>query len=406
MDQSDNVLTTYLVTPSGTTAQATAANKATLTTATEQANGSDNRLLDKFIDPALGCVPWMVKDLADPGNMVPALPLNELQAAAYQLAPIALVPAGDPMTLDGNGDQNMDKINLYRAGVDQTQITTLADASTTSYCQFMGSVFPFRLFLNQAALSAFASPDPTAATNLFNFLAMRFVTAFGAGGLDCTALLGVDVMVSVTMNHDKIAVNASVDAGDLLNTEFGGSSSPGKTNTTAIIISVVVIGQVIILVIIGAAVARYCKRKSESRAAHDEEMENYGGRRINQGNGGNDDRGLMNNNQDNRSTDRSDRSSPYGTPRRQDFYGNASPHGSNPLFNSNTNNGYDNRGNNGYDNRGNNGYDNRGNNGYDNRGNDRGNNGYDNRGNNGYDNRGNNGYDNRGNDRGNNGYNY
>jgi len=282
----------------------------------------------------------------------------------------------------------------------------------------MGSVFPFRLFLNQAAFSAFASPDPSAATNLFNFLAMRFTQAFGAGGLDCPALLGVDVMVSVTMNHDAIVVNASVDAGDLLGWEFGGSSSPGKTDTTAIIISVVVIGQVAILGLVGFAVARYCRRKRDARAADEAEMDDYRGRRIN----GGDDGGLMSNSNQYSNTssphrtERSDKSSPYSTPRRGDFYGNASPNGSNPLFNNDRNNGYGNgygnnghgndRGNNGYGNdRGNNGYGNdRGNNGY---GNDRGNNGYGNdrgngNGNNGYGNdRGNNGY---GNDRGNNGY--
>jgi len=206
-------------------------------------------------------------------------------------------------------------------------------------------------------------------------------------------------MVSVTMNHDAVVTNASVDAGDLLIYEFGGSSSPSKTNTTAIIISVVVIGQVIILVIIGAAVARYCKRKNESRAAREEEMEHYdrgNGRRIN---GGDSDRGLMNNNYDNqnsnRGTERTDRSSPYTTPRRGDFYGNASPNGSNPLFNSNTSNNGNGNDNRGYanDNRGyandNRGYAN------DNRGNRN-----DNRGNDGYGNNGN-GNDNRGN-----GYNY
>ena len=31
------------------------------------------------LDGALGCTPWTAPDLADNGNMVPALPLNELQ---------------------------------------------------------------------------------------------------------------------------------------------------------------------------------------------------------------------------------------------------------------------------------------------------------------------------------------
>jgi hypothetical protein len=102
MDQSDNVVTTYLVTASGQTAQMTAANVAALQNTQTQTNGSDNRLLAIALDGALGCTPWMASDLADPGHLVPALPLNELQASVQQAAPVALVPAGDPMVLNNN----------------------------------------------------------------------------------------------------------------------------------------------------------------------------------------------------------------------------------------------------------------------------------------------------------------
>src|SRR2546429_219455 len=66
---------------------------------TQQVNGSDNRLLDVALDGALGCTPLMAPDLAHPGQMTTALPLNELHAAAQQAAPRALVPRRDPMTM-------------------------------------------------------------------------------------------------------------------------------------------------------------------------------------------------------------------------------------------------------------------------------------------------------------------
>jgi len=56
-DQSDNVTTAYLVMPNGQTAQLTAANQNRLPNAQVLTNGSDNGLLDKFVDPALGCTP-------------------------------------------------------------------------------------------------------------------------------------------------------------------------------------------------------------------------------------------------------------------------------------------------------------------------------------------------------------
>src|SRR5205814_3707018 len=58
-DQSDNVISSYLVQRDGRTAPNTAKNRARLGgRATVQTNGSDNGLVDKFVDPALGCTPW------------------------------------------------------------------------------------------------------------------------------------------------------------------------------------------------------------------------------------------------------------------------------------------------------------------------------------------------------------
>src|SRR5262249_9576053 len=73
------------------------------------------------LDGALGCTPWKAPDLADPGQMVPALPLNELQARARQASPVALVPLRDPMVLD-DGKRDLRKLNAYRRGVDQPQV--------------------------------------------------------------------------------------------------------------------------------------------------------------------------------------------------------------------------------------------------------------------------------------------
>ena len=84
MDQSDNVTTAYLLLRNGTTAQDTAANRARLRGIKPLVNGSDNLLLDRFVDPSLGCVPFTAPDLADNGAAVTSLALNELQAANQQ----------------------------------------------------------------------------------------------------------------------------------------------------------------------------------------------------------------------------------------------------------------------------------------------------------------------------------
>ena len=65
-DQSDNVTTEYLLNPAtGQTAQNTTSNAGNLAGATALLNGSDNTLLDLFMDPTLGCTPFMAPDLAN-----------------------------------------------------------------------------------------------------------------------------------------------------------------------------------------------------------------------------------------------------------------------------------------------------------------------------------------------------
>ena len=80
-DQSDNVTTFYLLNPAtGQTAQDTAANAGNIPGSQTLANGSDNILLDGFIDPTLGCTPFQAPDLANNGALTSSQALDELLA--------------------------------------------------------------------------------------------------------------------------------------------------------------------------------------------------------------------------------------------------------------------------------------------------------------------------------------
>jgi hypothetical protein len=210
-DQSDNVTTTYLQSIYGHFAQNTAKNRAAHPTATPIGNPSDNRLTDVFVQPALGCTPVMAPDLADPGAMVPALPLNELQARAGQGTPVAFVPAGDPMT-QINMNTSIFKLNLYRRGVDQPKADSFDDADTARYCRNLLRIFPQRLTANQAALSNFKSPDAGAANSLFTFLGQRFVATYQL--LNCAALINQANPVSVTLTG-AVATAVNINTGAL-----------------------------------------------------------------------------------------------------------------------------------------------------------------------------------------------
>ncbi|MEV7776408.1 hypothetical protein [Kitasatospora sp. NPDC086791] len=186
-DQSDNVTSEYLATAKGTTAQRTKKNTAALgggmkaMKPTALLNGSDNLLLDNFIDPALGCTPWTAPDLADPGSNVTSLALNELQAAKFQAAPMALVPLSDPMVQE-NGKQSPAKVNLYRAGVNQPPLGGAANGDSTEYCTGMTTAGAQRIALDRQFTTAAASPQ--AGQNLFDFLSQRYTASLTT--LGCT----------------------------------------------------------------------------------------------------------------------------------------------------------------------------------------------------------------------------
>jgi hypothetical protein len=98
-DQSDNLPTKYLLLSDGSTVQFTAANQAKFSTATEIDNASDESLIADFVDPAIGCTPFKVDSIDDPGAQVASLATNELQALFTQQEPVALIPLNDPDTL-------------------------------------------------------------------------------------------------------------------------------------------------------------------------------------------------------------------------------------------------------------------------------------------------------------------
>jgi hypothetical protein len=172
-DQSDNVTTRYLVTAGGRTAQDTSANAARLPDADVLSNPSDNALLDEFVDTALGCTPWTVRDLG--GGTATSLALDEIQANADQARPAALVPLNDPMTTVG-GARSAAKTDLYRVGVDQASLP--AGGNPRTYCQDMDSIQSARLKHDANLFAGAPSPAAAAAINLFTFLAARLSASF------------------------------------------------------------------------------------------------------------------------------------------------------------------------------------------------------------------------------------
>ena len=178
-DQSDNVVSQYLLNANGQTAQATDANKAALAGATPLTNGSDDGLLAAFVDPANGCTAFTAPDSTAPGGTSGSQALNELSAEVNQKGTIAEVPTNDEMTLVG-GNMSITKTNTYRSLVDQPLLTQGTNPATVaaSYCQNMVNIAPARLQLDAAKDAAFGSPVPTVGNNLATFLGNRLAMSF------------------------------------------------------------------------------------------------------------------------------------------------------------------------------------------------------------------------------------
>jgi hypothetical protein len=202
-DQSDNVVSQYLINGNGQTAQNSPANAASLTGATVLTNGSDDALLSEFVDPANGCTPFTAADSTYPKADAPSQALNELQARADQQGTVAVTPPNDEMTLVG-GAMSITKTNVYRSLVDQPLLAANTTAATVaaSYCQNMTNVAPARNNLDMAKDAAFGTPVATVGNNLATFLGNRLSMSFV--NLGC-ATYGLTNPVTVTLDGNGVA---------------------------------------------------------------------------------------------------------------------------------------------------------------------------------------------------------
>ncbi len=210
-DQSDNVTSIYLLDPAtGQTAQDNAANQARMPDAKLVVNGSDNALIDDFLDPALGCAPFMAPDLGNHGRLATSQALDELLAARNQPKNVALVPENDEMVLDQGGQFDQAKTDMYRAELGQAPIGSQTDASSSPqmYCQNLVNIQTPFLAANQALLATGPSPVPTVGDTLFTFLANRLASSFD--NLNCTNF-GLTQPVTVVTDGAGAATQATLN---------------------------------------------------------------------------------------------------------------------------------------------------------------------------------------------------
>ena len=210
-DPSDNVTTKYLLdSATGQTAQDNTANAARMPGAQVLVNGSDNALVDDFLDPALGCTPFMAPDLGNHGVMTTSQALDELLAAANQPANVALVPENDEMVLGLGNSPDTAKTDLYRAEIGQAPVDSQTNASSSPqmFCQNMVNIQTPFIAANEKIFAAWPSPVPTVGDNLYTFMANRLASSFD--NLNC-ANFGLHQTVTVVNNGGGAATEATLN---------------------------------------------------------------------------------------------------------------------------------------------------------------------------------------------------
>jgi hypothetical protein len=230
-DQSDNVVTTYLLNANGQTAQDSRANAAVLAGAAAIANGSDDRLLANFVDPANGCTAFSAANTTDANGRTGAQALNELSARVNQKGTIAVVPVNDEMTLV-NGAYSVAKANVYRSLVDQPLLADSVNPQqvAVAYCQNMVNIAPAHNQLDMARELNFASPVPATGDNLATFMAARLAASFGV--LGC-AKFGLTDPVSLTLDGNGVATAATYNLTQQTAATGGGGTASATPSPTA-----------------------------------------------------------------------------------------------------------------------------------------------------------------------------
>jgi hypothetical protein len=225
-DPSDNVTTEYLLAPSGQTAQDTTSNAGNLAGATMLLNGSDNTLLDLFMDPVLGCTPFQAPDLANNDMPTSSQALDELLAAADQTVSPALIPENDEMVLVDNAF-SVAKTDAYRAEIGQAPVSgaTQRSSGPAMFCQNMANVQTPFLAANEDLLATGQSPVTAVGNNLFTFLANRLSMSFTNLGCQNFGLVNT---VTVTLDGNGVATAATFNTAQQTATNTtSGSPPPG-----------------------------------------------------------------------------------------------------------------------------------------------------------------------------------
>ena len=208
-DPGDYVTTEYLLNPiTGQTAQDTTSNAGNLAGPRQLHSGSDSTLLDRYLDPLLGCTPFEAPDLDNNDLPTTSEALDAILSGAYQPKIAALVPESAAMVRGAGGHLDAAKTDLLREELGQAPISNQSNKASDPemYCQNLVDIQTPFLAANVKLLATAQSPATAVGDNLLTFMANELNTSFTDLGCQQFRLTNP---VTVTRNGAGVAVAAT-----------------------------------------------------------------------------------------------------------------------------------------------------------------------------------------------------
>jgi len=220
-DAGDNVTAEYLLNPlTGQTAQDTTSNAGNMAGPRLLFSRSDSTMLDRYLDPLLGCTPFQVPDLANEDVPTTSQALDEILAGADQPKIAALVPESAETVRGGDNDFDAAKTDMYREELGQASVSNQSNKTSDPemYCQNLVDIQTPFLAANQKLLATGQSPATAVGDNLLTFMADGLNTSFTDLGCQNYRLTnpvaiernGAGVAVAATFNTSEQTATAAV----------------------------------------------------------------------------------------------------------------------------------------------------------------------------------------------------
>lgn len=168
-------------------------------------NKSNGRILNSYISIATRCNTFIGYDFIDQYNRKSSIVLNELQGSLDKQQ--IFIPSTHPSVMM-NGYPDLNKLNLYRIGLNQPVVTGIHINDSIIYCNGIYNKTPVFLYNHYDLLTNYNTPDDTLGNNLINVMISRFLSSWNT--YDCGNILKVPFPIKYEKDYNNVIVSNNI----------------------------------------------------------------------------------------------------------------------------------------------------------------------------------------------------